>query len=184
MRKEIKKLDNKGFSLVELIIVIAIMAILVGIIGSQVVPYIEKSRLSKDKSTVDTVYTAWQSAVAKEYTKSNATKGAKLGGLKTAFVEASYQSDADYNLDSEIVEAIGNGVKDDTSLCQKLTSKALKGCQFEFYYDKEDGVIAVAAQKASVGGTTSKATYFISSAKGAKMLDGKTATAADMGINH
>ena len=40
--------DNKGFSLVELIIVIAIMAILVGIVGTQVIPYIDKSRHSKD----------------------------------------------------------------------------------------------------------------------------------------
>lgn len=43
-----KKANNKGFSLVELIIVIAIMAILVGVVGSQVVPYLEKSRKSKD----------------------------------------------------------------------------------------------------------------------------------------
>lgn len=44
-----KKLDNKGFSLVELIIVIAIMAILVGVVGTQVIPYIEKSRRGKDQ---------------------------------------------------------------------------------------------------------------------------------------
>lgn len=47
-RKEELKKDNKGFSLVELIIVIAIMAILVGIVGTQVIPYIDKSRNSKD----------------------------------------------------------------------------------------------------------------------------------------
>ncbi len=43
-----RKKDNKGFSLVELIIVIAIMAILVGVVGTQVIPYIEKSRKAKD----------------------------------------------------------------------------------------------------------------------------------------
>lgn len=43
-----RKKDNKGFSLVELIIVIAIMAILVGIVGTQVIPYIDKSRHAKD----------------------------------------------------------------------------------------------------------------------------------------
>ena len=42
------KKNNKGFSLVELIIVIAIMAILVGIVGTQVIPYIDKSRHAKD----------------------------------------------------------------------------------------------------------------------------------------
>lgn len=47
-RKEELKKNNKGFSLVELIIVIAIMAILVGVVGTQVIPYIEKSRKAKD----------------------------------------------------------------------------------------------------------------------------------------
>ena len=48
MKAKNEKKDNKGFSLVELIIVIAIMAILVGIVGTQVLPYIEKSRKAKD----------------------------------------------------------------------------------------------------------------------------------------
>ena len=42
-RLQAKKKDNKGFSLVELIIVIAIMAILVGVVGTQVVPYLHNS---------------------------------------------------------------------------------------------------------------------------------------------
>ena len=41
--------SNKGFSLVELIIVIAIMAILVGVVGTQVIPYLENSRKAKDQ---------------------------------------------------------------------------------------------------------------------------------------
>lgn len=48
MKAKNEKKDNKGFSLVELIIVIAIMAILVGIVGTQVIPYIDKSRHAKD----------------------------------------------------------------------------------------------------------------------------------------
>lgn len=48
MKAKNEKKDNKGFSLVELIIVIAIMAILVGVVGTQVIPYIEKSRKAKD----------------------------------------------------------------------------------------------------------------------------------------
>lgn len=45
--------DNQGFSLVELIIVTAIMAILVGIVGTQVVPYIDKARKAKDIQIVN-----------------------------------------------------------------------------------------------------------------------------------
>lgn len=48
MKAKNEKKDNKGFSLVELIIVIAIMAILVGVVGTQVIPYIDKSRHAKD----------------------------------------------------------------------------------------------------------------------------------------
>lgn len=53
-----KKLNKKGFSLVELIVVIAIMAIMVGIVGTQVLPYIEKSRQSKDYQIISGVCTA------------------------------------------------------------------------------------------------------------------------------
>ena len=43
-----KKTNNKGFSLVELIIVIAIMAVLVGILAPQFIKYVGNSRVSTD----------------------------------------------------------------------------------------------------------------------------------------
>lgn len=56
------KKDNKGFSLVELIIVIAIMAILVGIVGTQVIPYLNKSRVQRDVELLSAISTAAVSA--------------------------------------------------------------------------------------------------------------------------
>ncbi len=44
--------------MVELIIVIAIMAILVGIVGSQVLPYLSKSREAKDQQVLSSWITA------------------------------------------------------------------------------------------------------------------------------
>ena len=58
MKAKNEKKDNKGFSLVELIIVIAIMAILVGIVGTQVLPYINKSREAKDLQIINSFGTA------------------------------------------------------------------------------------------------------------------------------
>lgn len=57
---------NKGFSMVELIIVIAIMAILAGALAPALIKYINKSRISTDIQTANTIATAVQTALANE----------------------------------------------------------------------------------------------------------------------
>ena len=54
------KLNNKGFSLVELIIVIAIMAVLIGVLAPQYLKYVEKSRVSTDRDNVTSIESALQ----------------------------------------------------------------------------------------------------------------------------
>ena len=71
-----KKTNNKGFSLVELIIVIAIMAILAGAIAPALIRYIDKSRKSNDVSSAKTIKTAIETALGNEdvYAYLNYTK--------------------------------------------------------------------------------------------------------------
>jgi len=61
-----KRLDNKGFSLVELIIVIAIMAILAAALAPQLMKYIEKSRVSTDKSNCASIKSSVNTALGDE----------------------------------------------------------------------------------------------------------------------
>lgn len=58
------KSNNKGFSLVELIIVIAIMAVLVGVLAPQYLKYVEKSKAAVDEDNADSLLNAAYVVVA------------------------------------------------------------------------------------------------------------------------
>lgn len=131
MKAKNEKKDNKGFSLVELIIVIAIMAILVGIVGTQVLPYIDKSRHAKDVQVLSglcTDATAAYSSAASELTESvytitiNSTVSVS-GGSDTAGVTKLQNAFAEYNgvtnvKDLKLESKEGKKVTEVTIKCQ------------------------------------------------------------------
>ena len=125
-----KKTNNKGFSLVELIIVIAIMAILAGAIAPALIRYIDKSRKSNDVSAAKTNKTAVETAMSNEDTYELLTTNA--GGSVT---------DADgntiaYSADVEISQGVttgstGNGVKVNSAVTISSNANALTEAQAE-----------------------------------------------------
>lgn len=60
MRKEEKKINDKGFSLVELIVVIAIMVALVAVVAVAVTRYVAQSRAATDVTNAQTIKSAIQ----------------------------------------------------------------------------------------------------------------------------
>lgn len=122
---KLRENEEKGFSLVELIIVMAIMAILVGIVASQVIPYMEKSRESKDQQQLSSIGTNLVSAIAQDpkWNQKTACSTAKtfklddLGSKTTPEIENTF---ADLCGEKNIADTVSN-FKD------KMTSDKAKG---------------------------------------------------------
>lgn len=85
-----KKLNNKGFSLVELIIVIAIMVILVAVLSPVFTKYVERGRKSTDIQSASEIATAVQTALVDPFNNAKFPAGAKF--------DSTYISS--YNVDS------------------------------------------------------------------------------------
>lgn len=120
-----KKMNNKGFSLVELIIVIAIMAVLMVVLAPQFLKYVEKSRLQKDNSAISEIANAIKVACADEAIirdvsdaggRSYAT--AASAGTKTLAFSAS-STDL---LEKELADVVGTSVVTSSTTYSKSTT--------------------------------------------------------------
>ena len=98
-----KKKDNKGFTLVELVIVVAILAILVGILAPQYTKYVEKSRKAADVSNLENLVTAFKTAAsdgadnvpAGVYVIEVTKTGCKIGTTAAAATAGPYEQTTD-----------------------------------------------------------------------------------------
>ncbi len=117
---ETKKLNNQGFSLVELIIVVAIMAVLVGVLAPQYLQYVEKSRYQADMTMIDEIKGAIEVAIATD----EDVYAEAIGADDVASFSDSAVSVSGEKL-KPAVETVVPELKEEGKL--KLTSKTLKG---------------------------------------------------------
>lgn len=133
MKKTQKKLGNKGFSLVELIVVIAIMAVLVGVLAPTLIKNIEKSRESKDAQNVEQIKSACEVALQNETVYQNTVNSSNVTLVVFSSDVASVSGGSDFSSELEgIMKVAGT----------KLTSKKYKGAAIKFIVNK-DGQVSV-----------------------------------------
>ena len=147
--------NNKGFSLVELIIVIAIMAILVGVMAPQLIKYIEKTNQASDVQLCDTVKTA----VTTGYMDPQVAKqGVTItGGTYDIAGVCTAAGTASTDMQSAVNDILGvpSTSTADAYMNSKLKSKLGKtgsisvwtdGATFEVYADALNGTITTQAK--------------------------------------
>ena len=115
-----KKMNNKGFSLVELIVVIAIMAVLVGVLAPQFIKYVEKSRESTDIQNADSVRTVVESY----YADKDGVSGNVVITINTTNTTSSVSN---------------NSLSDAGVNTNKLKSSKWDGDQIQMTYDTTNG---------------------------------------------
>lgn len=126
MKNKIQKYlagEREGFSLVELIIVIAIMAILVGVVALAVLPNIAKSKESKDIAALDAILSAVNSTVASKQVSTTGSIDAPITNGVATFGTTS-------DIEKEVTQLLG---KSSISLASSKAQAANKiHCSWTF----------------------------------------------------
>ena len=78
--KKLGKSSKKGFTLVELIVVLVILAVLAAMLVPALIGYIDRARAEKEYQTAATVYGAAQAVITEKYAKDDWTDDTEKGG--------------------------------------------------------------------------------------------------------
>lgn len=152
-----KKTTNKGFSMVELIIVIAIMAILAAALAPSLIKYINKSRLSTDIQTGTSIVSAATAAMAVEAANNAATTYSTWTDVNTVLGASSTNSFA-----SEFANVMGvASVKGKST--KDISSQPITGNGTFYMQIDNKGVVSV------IYGDTGNSGYLLAPTTGSSM---------------
>ena len=118
-----KRKNNKGFSLVELIVVVAIMAVLIGVLVPTLVRNVEKSKKQKDVSAVEEIRNQMQVALADEdYSDLSGTLVYTKGTINITSADSSTSTIKNAGYLKEVCQNLNAS----DTFSKKLSSKAYK----------------------------------------------------------
>lgn len=124
-----KKKNNKGFSLVELIVVVAIMAVLLGVLVPTLVRHIETSKQSKDLDGIAEIRSAMEIALASEEFSDLSGDVTFTGGTVTITKDTAMSTDLTKEYTNEVLENLATG---ENSFEFKCGSKKYKSVSIKF----------------------------------------------------
>ena len=125
-----KKTNNKGFSLIELIIVIAIMAILVAIIAPNLTKYLGKSKKNTDTKNLDEIESTLKTCIT-DYEMDNGTLLSGSSTLTVTWDSSGIVSSGNTKFDDIVNEAIDSAKtkskEDSSDYAKAVISKSSSG---------------------------------------------------------
>lgn len=133
-----KSRNNYGFSLVELIIVIAIMGILIGVLTPVMIKYVEKANISSDQQLLDSVYKAVMYACMDPDVSNDPTATHLINSMSTTCTLEDLMVPADNKLAEEIMDTLGWDSLDQATYEAQLRSAHVSDCHI--YISRQGGL--------------------------------------------
>lgn len=126
--------SNKGFSLVELIIVIAIMAILMAVLAPQLIKYVEKANIESDQSTLDAIYKAIEYARIDPTVLMDIESQAQIDSLATPQTVEQLLTPSDTVFAQTVLDTVGWTDLNQSTYEAKLKSAHASDCEIYVVY--------------------------------------------------
>ncbi len=133
--RETYRNDNKGFSLVELIIVISIMGVLLGVITPALIRYLQKSRVVKDEQNLEIVRQSIETVLSNDIFYENLSNSSVIineDGM-ISVINTKISTEENNKVTKELTEVLDN---------TKVEMSSFKYSSKKIIFDVVDGTIS------------------------------------------